>query len=122
MALSYDITKCTPNTFQGQNDESTHYVLCVLMMVIGIGSISEKNLEEVFKRVHEYENLNGGMRMATDTETGKSTNVKLTLEEVKRFVGMTTNIFPDMTKRQWSAKYFKMLKREANGTHSAGSK
>jgi hypothetical protein len=121
MALSYDITKCTPNTFQNLNDQNNHWTLCVIMAVIGIGMITEENVDEVYKRVHALETLKsneGGVRQATDREAGKTWHVEFTLDEIRRFIGMTTNIFPGYTNRQWWAKYRKMQKEELNATRN----
>jgi hypothetical protein len=113
MALSYDITKCNPGTFQDPNDQASHWTLCMIMAVIGVGIITENNVDEVYKRVHAFESLEsnkGGVRLATNPETNESKHVEFTLDEIRRFIGMTTNIFPGYTNRQWWAKYRKMEK------------
>ena len=93
MALRYDIRGCNPPTFQDQNDSVNNYVLCSVLMVAGIGEITEKNLDEVFSRVHAIEKESGGgLRLATDTETQTSVSLEFTREEIKRFVGLKTNI------------------------------
>ena len=93
MALHYDIRGCNPPTFQDQNDSVNHYVLFTILMVVGIGEITEKNFEEIYNRVHAIEKESGGgFRLATDKETQASISLEFSREEIKRFIGLKTNI------------------------------
>jgi hypothetical protein len=63
-------------------------------MVVGIGRITEGNAAEFYARLHAFERLNGTYL----TEQGK--NVYLTPEDVRRHIGLTTNVANE-TRAKW---------------------
>lgn len=94
MALHYDIRKCNPSTIQDDKDSCDHYVICMLSMHYGIPEITEKNVDEVFARIQSLE-AEGGYRLAN----GES--IKFTLEEVRRWIGLKTNVVAITNRSFW---------------------
>ncbi len=103
MSLHYDIRNCIPPTIQDVNDSCNLYVLCLILMVAGIGVLTEENLDEVYARVHAIERSGdgSGYRLATNTETGITTNLEFTKDEIRRFIGMKTNIAYISNRKFW---------------------
>jgi hypothetical protein len=74
----------------------TTHTLILAMMSIDIGTITEKNADEVFRRLSVVEQ-EGAFR---NSQYGP---VPFTLEEVKAHIGLTTNV-ATLTKAKWAAK------------------
>jgi hypothetical protein len=94
MSLHYDIRNCNPPSIQDVNDSCNHYVLCMLAMNFGIPEITEKNVDEVFARIQALE-ADGGYRLANGV------NIKFTLEEVRRWIGLKTNVTSISSRKFW---------------------
>lgn len=60
-----------------------------LAMAIGIGEITEANALEFYTRVHIWERA-----VAPLYRNGNGEPMYITYEDVKNFIGMTTNVFP----------------------------
>ena len=94
MALHYDIRKCNPSTIQDDKDSCDHYVICTLSMLYGIPEITDKNVNEVFARIQSLEGK-GGHRLANGE------NIRFTLEEVRRWIGLKTNVVAITNRSFW---------------------
>ena len=69
---------------------SVTYVIIMSTMLIGMGDITEKNLEEVVLRLELWQDVNGAMmRRFID---GKSTDVRVTPADLQRHIGLSTNV------------------------------
>lgn len=67
------------------------YVLIFLSMQVGINKITDANVVKVFNRIQFMELLNGKGFMTSGS--GKNqTDVRFTLEDVKKYVGLETNV------------------------------
>lgn len=71
-------------------DLCTHQLI-FSMMVIGIGTITKANYPEVYARLHFFELVRGAQRTQGNGDA-PSTAVYFTLAEVKRRIGLTTNV------------------------------
>lgn len=76
-------------------------------MAIGIGEITEKNVNEVARRMAIYEQIRGPMRR--NAEGG----VYYTREEIARLVGLSTNVFPKEPEAQWKRRILDSVWSEA---------
>ncbi len=94
MALHYDIRKCNPATIQNEKDACDHYVICLLTILGGVPEITEANVNEFFARIQAIES-DGGYRLAN----GES--IKFTLEEVRRWIGLKTNVVAISNRSFW---------------------
>ncbi len=80
MSLNWDITKCTGLKELHAESEAEWYLTEVMIwrtMSVGINAITEKNAEEFTERSNMYRTVFGGK--------------PLTLEDVKRRIGLMTN-------------------------------
>lgn len=69
------------------------YALVVLgSQIIGMGEITEKTVERYWHRLLAYESLGSSWLMTADGEP-----VPLTLDMVRKYIGVRTNVFPMMT-------------------------
>jgi len=63
-------------------------------MVVGIGRITKENAAEFYARLHAFERLNSTYL------TEKGVDIYLTPEDVKRHIGLTTNVANE-TRAKW---------------------
>lgn len=82
----------------------TTQTLIFATMSVGLGSITEKNAEEFYRRLAWVER-DGAFRRSSEGD------VPFTLEDVKAHIGMTTNV-SDETKSKWN-KRMKVTKEAA---------
>ena len=75
-------------------------------MGIGIGDITEKNVNEFADRVLTLQAATGGL-IATTKES-----IVVTREDVEAHIGMTTNVFPKWTKTKFYAHIARVAKDE----------
>lgn len=108
MPLTWDVTEIkdyeTVTTHPNKPDEwhPVTQALIWLALACDFGSITEKNWQEVYIRIHMQENANGPMR----TET------YITPDDVRRHIGLRTNV-STTTMNQYRIKLAKFLEREA---------
>ena len=74
----------------------TTHTLIFATMSVCMGSITEKNAEEFFRRLSEVES-EGAFRKSVDGD------VPFTLEEVQAHIGLSTNV-STLNKREWNAR------------------
>lgn len=89
MALSFNTRNCNPPQFRNKGEKNTHYVICTLCMLAGVGKITDKNKQDVFDRLHAIEEVQGPMLV--DPDGGE---VFLTQDDIDRWIGMTLNVLP----------------------------
>lgn len=75
-------------------------------MQIGIGEITEENAVEFYSRIHFSEKLFG-----TNLSNGGEPYF-LTFEDVRRHIGLKTNVFPKETDAKWGARLIKTFVAE----------
>lgn len=86
-----------------------------LSMICGYSNITAKNYGEVHARIAQYEQVCGSLMRAADDD-GRPRDLRLTLADIKLYIGMFTNASP-LTDAQW-AKKLAQLARE-NGLRAA---
>lgn len=86
-----------------------------LSMICGYSNITAKNYGEVHARIAQYEQVCGSLFKSAN-DKGQSRELRLTLEDIKLYIGMYTNASP-LTDAQW-AKKIAQLARE-NGLRAA---
>jgi len=65
--------------------------LIFLTMVVGMGSITEDNYKEFYKRVALYEGLRGPVQLRLN-DGGHYVEVPYTLEDIRQHIGLRTNV------------------------------
>jgi hypothetical protein len=87
MALNWNIEKCKNYKQLTEGSESvTTDVMIWATMIVGIGTITKANYKEFYARLHLVELISGTLI----TEKGKPHY--LTLSDVERRIGLTTNV------------------------------
>lgn len=81
-------------------------------MNTGLGDITEKNHREFFARLTTYEKLFGAYRRE-QTAPGVYAPRFFTLDEVRRHIGLNTNVFPAETRTKWQTRMVENFTREA---------
>jgi hypothetical protein len=87
-------SKDDPNTLERLS--VTTHTLIFATMAVGLGSITEKNAEEFYRRLAWVER-GGAFRRSAEGD------VPFTLDEVRAHIGMTTNV-SDETKTKWNKR------------------
>jgi hypothetical protein len=78
----------------------TTHVISIMMMVIGMSEISQKNWREVWWRLQRYEAVSGALR-TKEGKKGQNVGVYLTEADVSKHIGMTTNVGPQKPRGQF---------------------
>lgn len=89
MSLNFDSTKCTPPLPKDDNDSALREVLIFGTMGTGMNSITKENYHEFYARVHAQELLFGSWRTSLSGDVHYP--IYVTKEEIKRWIGLTTN-------------------------------
>lgn len=80
-------------------------------MPLGMGAIkNDEDAIEFFGRLSFYEKAFGAFRVAGEADGFKP--VYFTLDEVKRCIGLSTNVFPKETAKKFAARIFESFARE----------
>lgn len=112
MALNWNLTEVKDHEeLIGEDDWAITESIIFYTMLVGMPHISEANHEEFFTRVHFYEKLFGSVVYMID-ENNNRINYPITLEEVRRRIGLRTNA-ETMTKTKFMNHFFKQFSREA---------
>lgn len=112
MALNWNLTDVENNEdIIDENNWAITESIIFYTMLIGMPHISESNHEEFFTRVHFYEKLFGSVVYMID-EDNKRIDFPITLEEVKRRIGLRTNA-QTMTKTKFMNHFFKQFSDES---------
>lgn len=100
MGLSWDATAVKGYDTLTEDEAVTRDALTFACMAIGIGEITESNVEEFYARINLWEKVNGNYRYID----GKS--VPFSRADVRRFIGLRTNVFPKMTDAKFARHIF----------------
>lgn len=84
-------------------DDIEQQTVAFLLMLIGIDEITKKNFREVFRRAYMYYLL----------DTLPDTAMRFTLDDVRRYIGITTNVKP-MTAAKWDRHLGRIARDRAN--------
>ena len=118
MSLDFNYEKCKPNEKEKFfSDNNQHLTNCIIhfCMFTGIQSITEKNVGEFFARVHFIESKDGAHR-SSRADDGTKAEVFVTLEECRRYIGLSTNVSNETRKQfltRYSTNWFNDCEREA---------
>lgn len=91
MALHWDISKVSrwKQKMNSPNNRVFFNALLHSFLIIGIREVSEKNIDEIYERLQRYENIFGPL-----LETAKSKPVKIDKSDLRKWIGLTTNVGP----------------------------
>jgi len=105
MPLNWNATKVA-NFKEGDEEwrENVAY-FCFTLMAIGVSSVTEKNLGDIYTRIKILNALNGPLRYHYDEETKVKTPV-YDFDFVKSMVGYSTNVSNE-TFLQWIKRFSK---------------
>lgn len=134
MSLNYNYSCCKPAievliaeyVEQGESEDDAEirvYGIIDAMiwrtLILGINGYTEKNHDDVMKRIRFEEALFGDSVIKTDSETGERTDVPTPEFWVKLVDGMTVNVTPESWSRfknkmikQWEREYTRSLELE----------
>ena len=85
----------------------THAIIFATM-AIGMGEITEKNHEEFFDRISKWEKVGGAF-----LQDGNGKPRKLTIEDIEKHIGLTTNVFPKESPKKFMSKLGKLALSKA---------
>ena len=117
MSLNWNLTRvrdhknlCFRTNDKGETEMNglTHLLIFATMFV-DIGKITEKTAHEFAVRLRMYENTYGPMLRSPE---GKEPRY-ITEEEVRKHIGLETNVFPMKTRKQYLKKVGELLARDA---------
>lgn len=121
MALYWDLSKIKDyekECFLGEGDNRTlkpvTHSLVWATMVIGIGNWTEKDIDEVYIRVNQYERMTGPTIYVDDGNRSSSSQLNgeldedgyITRDEIRKHIGLSTNVA-----RVTTARWLKRLDR-----------
>lgn len=104
MALHWDLKAAEEN--EANKSEANLYAVCVMAVHTGMPEITEENAAEFYLRASVIEALIGAFR------SSDSGDVRFTLEEVRAFAGLKTNVSP-YTRRQFLANVNRIMNETA---------
>jgi hypothetical protein len=85
-----------------------------MCMATGIGEITSANAEEWFARAYAWERVYGSMMHEfPDGPEGERRDRYMTPEDVQRYIGLTTNVFPKRTDAEFRKQLAGHLKDRA---------
>lgn len=94
MSLDFNYANCAGPSTCPDNPDQYHPVMNALIwtaMSIGLGAITEKNWEEWVFRIRFSDWVAGETYLRTHTDDGPVKYV-ITVEEIKSYIGLTTNV------------------------------
>lgn len=105
MPLNWNVDKVVDWHMKDPNERDA---MIWLLLAIGIGEITKKNVSQVYARIHAWEQLVGPMRQEKEEDTGVVHDLYTDYETVASWVGMHTNI-GEMTKAKFKNKLMRIL-------------
>jgi len=105
VSLRWDVTNVKdrevnfPPTEDGHQNPVT-YTLIMLTMSVGIGELTAANVGEFYARASLIDTLDGPFMYEPDGEGGHRDR-RITIEDVRGHVGLSTNVFPVETRAAW---------------------
>lgn len=114
MALHWDVTKCKNHkSLTAEGEWPITNALIWATMSVGIRDITEENIPEFYARLSVWESIVGAMLYETDTETGKATERGVTVEDLRKRIGLHTNA-SSMTRAEWRKNLAAYFDRKAD--------
>lgn len=114
MALHWDVTKCkNPKSLTAEGEWPITNALIWATMSVGIRDITEETIPEFYARLSVWESIVGAMLYETDTETGKATERGVTVEDLRKRIGLHTNA-SSMTRAEWRKNLAAYFDRKAD--------
>lgn len=87
MALTWDLTKCSPLLVRDGVTDTIIY----LTMPVAMGFITKENAAEFYVRVNLLQKIHGPMLISTD-ENGVHAEEEVTLDHIMAHIGLRTNV------------------------------
>lgn len=84
----------------------------MMMLAVDMGRITEDNAEEFYIRVAMWEELFGVNIKGADADNNLVDH-PISLDQVRSCIGLTSNVFPMRTRKQYIAKLNKIMSTEA---------
>lgn len=106
MALTWDATAVRDYDQLTDNERVTRESLIWATMAIGMGEITDENAMEFYTRLSLLEKVTGASRF-----DGEGKPLFFSPEDVKRFVGLRTNVFPKWTKAKFKTHIMELHER-----------
>lgn len=114
MALHWDVTKCKNHkSLTAEGEWPITNALIWATMSVGIRDITEETIPEFYARLSVWESIVGAMLYETDTETGKATERGVTVEDLRKRIGLHTNA-SSMTRAEWRKNLAAYFDRKAD--------
>lgn len=116
MSLDWKLSENHEELWNDQNKHMTQTIIH-LTMVVGMGEITEKNYKEFFRRIHFYERACGAfmqkcVKGENSQEENKIIDVPFTIADVKRYIGLRTNVSKE-TEKQFVKRIAESLMNDA---------
>lgn len=106
MALTWDARDVRDYDQLTDNERVTRESLIWSTMAIGMGEITAENAQEFYTRLSLLEKITGASRF-----DGDGNPLFFTPEDVKRFIGLRTNVFPKWTKAKFKTHMLDLHER-----------
>lgn len=79
---------------------------------VSLGEITEQNAPQFYARVHFLERMQGGPFLHDPGEDGEPEDRYITLADVEKHIGLSTNVFDRDTDYRWAAKKGKQFMKD----------
>lgn len=113
MALHWNIGNCKNHkSLQTEDEWPITNALIWATMSVGIRDITEETIPEFYARLSVWESIVGPMLYESDPETGKATERGVSVEDLRRRIGLHTNA-SSMTRAEWRKNLAAYLDRKA---------
>jgi len=91
MALNWDVSKVSRRKQKMGNRNNWIFFTALVhsFLIIGVKEVTESGIDELYERLQRYENIFGPL-----LETDKNKPVKITKADLRKWIGLTTNIRP----------------------------
>jgi hypothetical protein len=111
MALNWDVTEVKDHeeVLEGMEWSITE-IMIWYTIAIDLGEITDENAGEFFQRISIWERIMGPAFFYT--EDGDKKDRYMTLADVKRRVGLSTNVV-NLTRSKWNKRIMEILNRDA---------
>jgi len=92
MSLNWDLTECSIDSKILWDDENSGITESMIYscMIVGIGQITMKNVDEFWHRISMYQSIAGPLLVSAN-EDGKVVPKKMTSDNVRNYIGLRTN-------------------------------
>ncbi len=120
MSLNWSLEGCEDwEALKTDEEWPITQTLIFATMGVGIGEITEKTLPEFYARIAFLERLNGSFVKAQSEDGSDWVDRPITVEDIRRRIGLTTNVFPQETRAKWAKRQADMALTDLVRTVSA---